>query len=118
MSIIEIIVDFFESTFGYWIFVSMGMVLLFIGLIMFYGIKKKGKVLLMHWLLRNKQLDNELFLSRYLIQAIYTSLFGLALVLVTVFSVLSRINIMLMLLIIGTLDGLYDYFAIKRSIKK
>lgn len=111
-------IDAFESDFGYWIFLIGGIILVAFSCVMFYGIKKKGKVILLQAFLKNKQLDNDVFLGRYLIQAAYTFILGFALVVVTVFSILSRMNILILFCFIGVFDGVYDYFAIKKSIKK
>ena len=106
-----------DSDVAYWFFLVSGIFLTIIGFVMFYGIIKRGKVLLISSLLKNKQYDNETLLDRYKIQAIYTSLFGAIFVAFILTDSLSRLGLLIYMFIVGICDGLYDYFAIKKATK-
>ncbi len=114
---VEVVVGLLNSNLFHWFFL-VGAVLLFLaGAAMLYGIVTKGKVLLIGALLKNKHYDNEILKARYLIQAIYTMGFGAALMAVTFLEIATGVTIFCGMLVIGILDGLYDYFAIKSALK-
>ncbi len=86
-------------------------------ILMLYGIKKNGRVILISGLLKNKDLNNELLTNRYTIQSYYTMLFGAILVFLTLSEVTSRLNILIFVMLVGIFDGLFDFFAIKKALK-
>lgn len=114
----ELLTSIFESKLFYWFYILSGILLFVMGIIMYIGIKKKGKVILISWLLRHKQHDNEELKSKYIIQAFYTSFFGALLFTVTITKIIPQLTIFYIVLFIALFDGLYDFYAIKKSIKK
>ncbi|MFH0993477.1 MAG: hypothetical protein V1761_03910 [bacterium] len=106
-----------NSVLFHWFFLSGAILIIIFGAIMLYGIKKKGKVIIIGALLKNKHYDNEKLLGRYLFQAFYTIFLGACLFIVAVLNITTGVIIMGGVLIIGVLDGLYDYLAIKAVLK-
>ena len=111
----EFFIDILESNIGYWLFIVSSVFLILFGLIMYLGIKNNGRVIFLSYLLKNKDFDNEVLLSRYTIQSIYTSVFGIIILSLTLFNTLSMLNIFYIILIVAVFDGTFDYFAIKKS---
>jgi len=88
------------------------------GVLMFIGIKYKGKVVIINSLFKKKRFDQENLLKKYTVQAVYTVFIGVLLYVLVSYEPVSRSSIWTILLFIAVLDGLYDYFAIKSSIDK
>ena len=111
----ELIKEVLEYEFWYWVYIAMGSFAIFFGLLMFYGIKKRGRVLLINSLFKNKNFNNEKLLNRYTIQSFYTVIIGIVILCLTVFSLVNNYNIFIGLLVFGLCDFIFDYFAIKKS---
>lgn len=113
----EVFKTVLESNIVYWMYIVIGALLIVLGILMFFGIQKKGKVLLISRLLKNKHYDNETLLSRYKIQAIYTTALGVMFLLLILFHLIAMVNVFFVGIVVSICDGLYDYFAIKTAIK-
>ncbi len=112
------IIRILSSDLFHWFFLVAAGFLVLAGAAMLYGIKMKGKVILIGALIKNKHYDNEKLKARYLIQSIYTMVLGAALFVVTALGVTTGVTIMCGIFAIGIGDGLYDYFAIKAALKR
>ncbi len=118
MSYIETLVEVIESTWFYYFCLFLFIILTLFGVLMLVGIKKKGKVVILSSLLKNKKYDNETLLSRYTIQALYTIIIGVIIFIITLTRTLSMLNILYIMLGFGVLDAIYDIVVIKSVIKK
>ena len=85
---------------------------------MLIGIKKKGRVIILSFLLKNKKYDNEALLSRYTIQALYTIVGAISIFIVTVTKAMSMLNILYIMIGFGVLDAVYDIVVIKSVMRK
>ena len=118
MNILEILIDTLNSSLFYYAFIIGAVFLIVIGVLLLIGIKTKGKVLLIDSLFKKKQFDREKLQIRYLIQAVYTTVIGLGLLIFLIVLPYNGIMYFLVLLIFALLDLFYDIFAIRTASKK
>lgn len=112
---IDVFKEIFDSGFGYGLLMAIGIIAILGGLLMLYGIKSKGTVIIINRVFRKKNFDNEILLSKYTIQSFYTMLFGVIVIGLTVMDTFSRFNIFIVMLGFSLFDLLFDIFAIKKS---
>lgn len=93
-------------------------VVILLGLLMFIGIKYRGRVLLINHIFAKKQFDQEELLKKYTVQAVYTVVIGVILFALISFEPVARTTLWIILIVFAIFDGLYDYYAIKTSTKK
>lgn len=65
MNFVEKLVEIIESTMFYYFLLLLLIILIIFGVLILVGIKKKGRVVIISYLLKNKRFDNETLLSRY-----------------------------------------------------
>ncbi len=117
MYILDLLVDILNSNVFYYVYLVAAVFFIVVGILMFIGIQTKGKVLLIDSLFKKKEFHREKLKNRYRIQAFYTSLIGLALLIVLITVPFNGVVITLWMLLISLLDFLYDVFAIKTATK-
>lgn len=118
MSFVEAMEKVLNSEFFHNFYIVAGIGLAVIGIVMYAGIKTKGRVLLIDRIFKKKQFDRESLKNLYVIQSLYTFIAGIGLLVLVLSSPLSGVEIFYVLLAIGILDFLYDLFAIKTAIRK
>ncbi len=114
----DIILEFLESELFFQIILFCGVFLIIFGLALFYSIKVKGKVFMIEFLLRNKRYDIELLKHRYIIQSVYTIMFGVIFFILALYRFTSGTLLGIIFVVLAIVDTSYDYFAIKSVIKK
>jgi len=118
MTIIEILVNVINSSLFYYMFVIGSIALIVMGVLIYVGIKTKGKVLLIDSLFKKKNFDREILHGRYLIQAGYTVVIGMGLLIFLITLPYDGLMYLLVMLIFALLDLAYDIFAIRSATKK
>jgi len=115
--VMERIVELLESSVGTGIIFAAGLALFFTGMVMFIYIVYNGKVPILDSVFKNKIIHNDLFKKLYKIQAIYTAIAGILLMIFVFIDGVDRMTTVYVFLGFGLIDLLYDIFAIKRSSK-
>ena len=107
-----------NSTFFHYFYFIGGIFLVIVGILLYLGIKTKGRVLVIDQIFKKKHFDREILRNRYLIQAGYTVLFGIMMISAILFMPYDGVRFLVILIIFGVLDFLYDFFAIRSASAK
>lgn len=111
-------VEVLNSTFFYYFFIVGGVFLMAMSILLYVGIKNKGRVLLIDKLFKKKEFNREELKSKYTIQAYYTGLIGLAFLIYMLAIPFDGVISILILIVFGIFDFIYDYTAIKSAARK
>ena len=117
MSIMDYLIEILNSSLFYYLFLASAVCLIIAGVLLFIGIKTKGKVLIIDSLFKKKHFDREKLKNRYIIQAIYTTVIGIGLLIILLTMPYNGVTLFLWMIVFAVLDGAYDFFAIKSSSK-
>lgn len=118
MDLFEVLSNLLNSSLFYYFFIIGSIFFIVVGVLLYIGIQTKGKVLLIDSLFKKKHFDREKLKSRYLIQAIYTTLIGVTLLIFLITLPYNGVQYFYALLIFALFDLLYDIFAIRSATKK
>lgn len=111
----EFIYNALELPFVDVIFVIVGIIAIIFGIIMIDGINRNKNVILISYLFRNKNLEDQSLSKKYKIQGYYTIIIGACLIINFIYIKLPGNIIFYVLITLAICDFFYDYFAIKTS---
>lgn len=115
MNVVEYLDSLLNSQFFYYFYIGGAFFLIGIGVLIYVGIQTKGKVILIDFVFKHKHFDRDVLKTRYKIQAVYTFVIGVALLIVLLTVPYDGVIVTSWLVLFAIIDGIYDYLAIKSS---
>lgn len=118
MSFTETLIEVVNSNMIYTLLIVASIITIILGAFIIIGIKTTGRVILIDQIFKKKDFKRQDLNRKYIIQGVYTIVFGLILLIVLIVIPYNGVILFPFLIAFVIADFLYDLIAIKTSTKQ